>query len=137
MKYFLSILGLFISVHFLTAQSCSDLVGLWQNEHGSILEITAVTSEKVVKGRYLSHEGTEPRTFPLLGWVQKKNLKRPISFTVHWEENGTLTSWTGYCNASDTTIYTMWYLINPYTEYDYQHWSSNASQFTPYKKKGK
>lgn len=133
MNYIFIVLSFFFVFNLSLAQNCNDLRGKWQNQNGSILHITEVSGQSQLSGNYLSHEGTDAVAFPLVGWIQSKNERRPISFTVHWKENKTLTAWTGYCDASDTTIYTLWHHINPETEFEYERWSTQASEFVPLK----
>ncbi len=132
MRLFLVLIAHFFILLQLNAQTCHQLEGRWQNRKGSILSIESLSSSGRITGSYLSHEGTDAVPFPLIGWAQKDTTLRPVSFTVHWKENGTLTSWTGYCDARDTVIYTLWHHIDPTRELIYQRWSTQASEFMPY-----
>ncbi len=46
-----------------------DPMGRWQNDLGSVLEITSVANDGTIRGKYASSSGVDGRTFPLQGWI--------------------------------------------------------------------
>ena len=132
----LSIL-LFIIVQRPFAQDCSDLTGTWQNELGSQLVIESITPDSQIEGVYKSSSGVDGKTFALMGWVnnyQKQGESAvSIAFSVRWEGYASITSWTGSCAVDDEGpfIKTLWHLVRPDTEFEWERVIANSSTFRP------
>jgi hypothetical protein len=119
------------------AQNCQYPLGKWQNDKGSFLEIHAIDSTGKIEGSYISHEGTEGQQFPLTGWWQTDSTqsgRHVLSMSVYWKPYQTITSWTGYCQTGENTLFTLWHHIDPSAKYDFQMWSSQSSEFKPLSK---
>ena len=122
-----------------TDPTCQNMVGSWDNQLGSTLEITQIdnTSGRIV-GTYRSPSGTSGQTFDLIGWV---NSQPPsgghnvpvISFSVQWGQYGSITAWTGYCEILNDvpTITTLWHLVRSNSDFSWDHIITNSDTFTP------
>jgi hypothetical protein len=120
-------------------QNCSDIIGDWVNQSGSILRIDSVAGNGLITGRYYSATGVDGKGFALTGWFNYADSgKKPlIGFSVSWGEFHSLTSWTGYCAMHEEqgpVIRTMWYYVNTDREFDWQYLTANSSDFRPMKR---
>lgn len=123
-----------------SAADCSKMVGEWKNQLGSTLDIQSVdASTGKVDGRYMTATGAGG-WFPLVGWVNEKpagigghHVDKVIAFTVRWDAIGSITAWTGYCEMKGTvpTITTLWHLVRPNSDYEWDHVLTNSDVFTP------
>ena len=114
--------------------SCEELSGRWMNENGSVLEIDSVTSEGRLQGRYHSSTGVDGRVFDLQGWVNRQDEGvAAIAWTVRWTGYASITSWTGSCDVVDQSprIKTLWHLVRPDQEFDWERIIANGSTFRP------
>ena len=117
----------------MNAQDCSP-VGSWQNEQGSVLQIDSIDKGNRIYGVYKSSSGVDGRSFPLQGWYNKFGAPaQALSFSVHWGEYGSITSWTGYIEMREEQcqIYTLWHLIRPNTDFVWERIIVNSSTFSP------
>ena len=122
---------LFIST-VIHSQNCSNPMGEWRNQNGSVLTIDSITQSGLIIGKYRSHEGTEGQAFPVTGWWSIQDTikqKTAVSVTVYWKPYQTITSWTGYCQSDENSIHTLWHHIDTDTRFDFQEWSTQASVF--------
>lgn len=133
---------LFISVYssILVGQSCADLTGHWINELGSLLVIDKIETDGSITGEYRSSTGVDGQVFPLMGWVNNYSGEEPkvpsIAFSVRWEGYNSITSWTGSCDSDSDgpRIKTLWNLVRPEQEFEWERIISNSSTFRPHKK---
>ena len=132
MKMMLLSLYLLAPFCILPAQS---LTGAWQNELGSILIIDSLSADDVIYGEYRSSSGVDGRIFSLQGWANQKEpeISMAISFTVHWGDYGSITSWTGFLDEDDDGPYikTLWHLVRPNETELWERIITNSSTFRP------
>lgn len=124
--------------------TCADPKGAWANELMSTLNISTIDATSgMLQGTYSSPSGTSGQEFKLVGWVNhaqprpdKDNVK-VISFSVHWGQYGSVTSWSGYCTDINgvPTIKTIWNLVRPNSDFTWDHVLTNSDTFTPKDKK--
>lgn len=118
-------------------QSCDDLQGEWINELGSVLQVDSISIHGEIHGVYKSSTGVDGKTFPLIGWVNNyqttENNPVSIAFSVRWEGYSSITSWTGSCDVDDKgpKIKTLWHLVRPEQEFEWERIISNSSTFRP------
>ena len=115
------ILSLVVLLAIVTPSSCAqDVIGEWQNELGSVLQIDSIGSDGVLNGIYLSSSGVDGRKFPLIGYINKKEDGQglAIAFMVHWGDYGSITSWSGYYerDKDGPLIKTLWHLVRPHED---------------------
>jgi len=118
----------------LTEAYSQNVSGKWINELGSMLVIDSIRADHTIQGRYLSSSGVDGKIFPLFGFINKiESGNIGISFTVHWGEYGSITSWTGYLSSNDADPYikTMWHLVRPQEENEWERIITNSSTFRP------
>ena len=130
------ILGLLLLTSVLFGQTCQNFKGSWANELGSLLVIDSVQNNGKILGRYASSTGVDGKVFELQGWVNHVDSISPtLSFTVSWNDYGSITSWTGYCLVRDGKPYikTLWHLVRPTQTYEWERMIANTSTFTPLK----
>jgi hypothetical protein len=135
----LSVLILAASLYTLPAiadPGCRSLVGRWQNESGSVLEILAVSAGGKMEGAYHSSSGVDGKAFSLLGWLNNSNRREQatsVAWTVRWGDYGSITSWTGTCEVDDSGphIKAMWHLVRPGEEHSWERVLANSSTFRP------
>ena len=87
--------------------SKAGIIGLWENELGSYMKITACSSEGKIDGVYCSPVGkTIPKKEYLLTgfWKAEKGL---VTFSVMWDAS--LSTWIGNLET-DRTLKTTWIL---------------------------
>lgn len=127
-------LGFLVLTSSVFGQTCQDIKGSWANELGSILVIDSVQNDGKILGRYASSTGVDGKVFELQGWVNNMDSFSPtISFTVRWNDYGSITSWTGYCQDHDGEPYikTLWHLVRPPQTYEWERIIVNTSTFRP------
>ena len=121
------------------SQDCSDLTGQWINELGSVLVIEAINTDGSIKGEYRSSTGVDGKIFPLQGWINNDGPGSggppSIAFSVRWEGYSSITSWTGSCDeyAEGPRIKTLWHLVRPNQEFEWERVIANSSTFRPLK----
>ena len=118
----------------------SDLKGTWCSELESIMEIQGLDlTSGEIRGSYTTEMGGKMRSFPLLGWVNTLEPKEGrhsvhvLSFSVHWGDLGSITSWTGTYERDESgkpILKTIWNLVRPSTNYAYEHIITQSSLFT-------
>jgi len=122
-----------------SAADCLMPKGEWRNQLGSTLDIQSIDSATgKVEGRYMTASGAGG-WFPLVGWINKgtpgggHNVETVIAFTVRWDSIGSITAWTGYCDAKagTPTLTTLWHLARPSSGYEWDHILTNSDIFTP------
>jgi hypothetical protein len=113
-------------------QSCDSLEGRWINQDSSIMHIMS-ESNGMLTGTYQSNASRDSRLFPFAGHVNRQGEFPTLSFAVSWAEYGSMTSWTGYCREKQglSTLMTMWHLVRPYVDEDWERFVTNTSTFTP------
>ena len=122
----------------LTAQSCFQMEGKWQNELGSLLVIEKINKDGSILGEYRSSTGVDGKVFPLSGWVNNYQASdtsiTSIAFSVRWEGYNSITSWTGSCDIDleGPRIKTLWHLVRPEQEFEWERVIANSSVFRPY-----
>ena len=120
-------------------QTCQNLEGKWENELGSLLVIEKIKSDGSIVGEYRSSTGVDGKVFPLVGWVNNydgaDNAVPSIAFSVRWEGYNSITSWTGSCDNDEEgpRIKTLWNLVRPEQEFEWERIISNSSTFRPHK----
>ena len=132
-KFALMLLLCFGLKSIAVAQSCDSLIGRWINQDSSILHIDLETNG-MIKGHYQSNASNDSMRYPLHGLVNRSEDLPTVSFTVSWGDYGSITSWTGYCQEEENkpTITTMWHLVRPYVEQDWERMLTNKSTFRPH-----
>ncbi|MEM6298166.1 MAG: avidin/streptavidin family protein [Bacteroidota bacterium] len=116
-----------------------DLIGTWQNQKDpndpSKLIIESYDSvTAVISGYFSSPSGTDGDSFPLTGVVNSRPLKESenttekhqalaVTFSVRWDEYGSITSWTGVCFEKNGVLElnTNWLLVRSVTDYEWDH----------------
>lgn len=133
----------FFTVNIAYAQqkpSCTSPVGIWINELNSKLKIeTFDAATGQITGHYQLSK--DPTWYSLVGWINddnttsgngtttKTNKARVISFTVRFNQYGSITSWTGTCSGDK--IVTLWNLARPVSQDTWDHILSGSDTFTP------
>jgi hypothetical protein len=135
-KFFIVSLLIVVCAQWSSAQNCSQIIGEWQNELGSVLAIDSLTSDGEIKGVYKSSTGVDGKTFNLQGYVNRSDSHPQevnISFSVRWKGYGSITSWTGYCHIHEgqDQIKTVWQLVRSGKEFDWERIITNSSTFKP------
>ncbi len=125
----LTILG---SLHSVRAQ---EILGSWQNDLGSILVIDSISQQGILSGEYRSSSGVDGRVFPMQGWLNssEQSASTAITFSVHWGDYGSITSWSGYIDSDSSGRYikTLWHLVRPGEKEPWERIITNASTFRP------
>ncbi|CAF2785415.1 unnamed protein product [Rotaria sp. Silwood2] len=121
------------------------LKGVWVNELGSTLNITSVFKSTLqIKGNYRSPSGTAGDQYALNGFVNLspmvtgKHNVIVVSFTVHWSNIGSVTTWNGFYSEGDYDdkdgapgrIICQWLLVRPVTNYKWDHILTGQDRFT-------
>ncbi len=112
--------------------------GKWQNELGSLLVIDKINNDGSIKGEYRSSTGVDGKVFPLSGLVNNYQVSdtsvTSIAFSVRWEGYNSITSWTGSCDSDSDgpRIKTLWHLVRPEQEFEWERVIANSSTFRPY-----
>lgn len=96
----------------------NKILGNWQNQIGSTLQILAVNPNGLLSGHYQSPLGTTGRRFKMNGVIDyntsfnEHNFHIIMSFHVRWNIHRSLTNWTGYIEQKEDRLilYTRWNL---------------------------
>ena len=121
-------------------EATKGLVGEWVNELGSPLKITSIDlSSGRISGFYKSSSGTSGKSYPLIGWVnyqipgQEGDNAVVVSFSVHWGEYGSVTTWNGTYRPQSTSpeIKTQWLLVRSNSKFEWDHTHIGSSTFVP------
>ena len=120
------------------AATCTNPVGEWRNEFGSILDIQAVDpSTSSITARYML-PALPDKWFPAQGWVNsgtgsQHTVPKVISFAVHWGSAGSITSWIGSCDdrTGTPTISTLLHMARPSSPNPWDHIATSAETFSP------
>lgn len=135
-----------------SAADCTSPTGSWSNQLGSKLVITGIANG-LMSGKYQTATGAGG-WFPLTGWLNqqapdppKDHVQSVVSFTVRWGDVGSITAWAGTCElrklganrerctVADAvcvpTITTLWHLVRPNSEFEWDHVLTNTDVFTP------
>ena len=86
-----------------------NFVGHWRNQHGSEMEIKAITDDLIIGTFKSGVGGIDPELeFPLTGFVSDDL----IAFSVNFKQFQSVTSWSGQHTISqdEEVIETMWHL---------------------------
>ncbi len=143
MKTFLLVLflGVFLVATDVHAgkPTCENLTGEWINELGSTLTISKIGKDGKIDGTYASPSGTGGKPVALIGWSNSLSPKagkdnvRVVSFSVHWGDYGSVTSWSGACSIKEgkPTISTIWNLVRSNSDFAWDHILTNSDNFNP------
>lgn len=131
----LCVYSLFFVSHDAISQDCTNLSGSWINQDSSILKITRDENGSI-HGTYQSNASDDPVLHSWTGVVNRHADPVTFAFSISWGDYGSITSWTGYCSESggELQLTTLWHLVRPYVEYDWERFVTNSSSFTPLKK---
>jgi Avidin family len=124
--------------------TCTQPVGKWRNERGSVLEIRSYDAATgAISGQYISNSGTTG-SHPMVGWVNsepvgssdsKVNHAEVITFLVHWGAVGGVSAWTGTCAVNSHSgleqISALWHTALPNSEFYWQHTLTGADRLDP------
>lgn len=120
------------------AQTITNLIGTWHNELQSTLRINSINSNTGrLVGTYTLNTG---KTFTLTGWANdlpaahNKSHVVAVAFSVQFGSFGSITSWTGYLKGTGSStfkIQTIWNLVNPISDEQFDHIVTNCDIFTP------
>ena len=118
--------------------TCTQPVGGWRNERGSVLEIRNYDAATgAISGQYISNSGTTG-SHPMVGWINsapfetsdsckgcKGNHAEVITFAVRWGPVGSVSAWTGTCAVNSKSglaqISTLWHTARPNTSVEWDH----------------
>jgi len=86
--------------------------GIWQNENGSLLDIKI--KNNLLSGKYKTNSENLllQKYYPIKGYTNN-NL---ISFCVDWEDNQSMTSWSGKYVEDKEIIKCHWHLVRNYSD---------------------
>ena len=129
--------------------SCTQPVGRWRNERGSVLEIRNYDAATgAISGQYISNSGATG-SHPIVGWINsapaessapgkadKGDHAEVITFAVHWGTLGGISAWTGTCAVNSQSsgleqISAMWHTTRPNTGFDWDHTLTGSDRFDP------
>ena len=124
--------------------TCTQPVGRWKSERGSVLEIRNYDAATgTISGRYISNSGTMG-SHPMMGWINsarsetsdsKGNHAEVITFAVHWGPVGGVSAWTGTCavnlHSRLEQISALWHTTNPDTGFEWDHTLTGADRLDP------
>ena len=118
----------------LTESRFAQLNGSWQNELNSQLIIDSISTDGQIFGLYKSSSGVDGRIFKMDGKVNQHPDSKviAISFTVKWDDYGSITSWTGYVDVDyEANLYmkTLWHLVRPQNAEPWERIITNSSEF--------
>ena len=127
--------------------TCTQPVGKWRNEQGSVLEIRNYDAATgAISGVYTSHSGASAGStpYPVVGWTNsepvgssdsKVNHAEVITFLVHWGAIGGVSAWTGTCAVNSHSglqqISALWHTTRPNSEFYWQHTLTGADRLDP------
>ena len=133
--------------------TCTQPVGRWKNERGSVLEIRNYDAATgAISGQYISNSGTTG-SHPMVGWINsapsetsdsKGNHAEVITFAVHWGPADSVSAWTGTCAVNSHSgleqISALWHTRGrpsaqrrdrPNSGFDWDHTLTGADRFDP------
>jgi hypothetical protein len=124
--------------------TCSQPVGKWRNERGSVLEIRNFDATTgAISGQYVSASGTRG-SHPMVGWVNaaplearesKGNYAEVITFAVHWGAVGGVSSWPGTCavnpHSGHEQFSALWHTASSNTGFDWDHILTGTDRLDP------
>lgn len=120
--------------------TCNNFIGEWVNQRGSLLSIYEINnSNGGIIGTFQANTGGNGRKFPMYGWINYQPVMKDqdnasiISFSVQWEEYGSITAWAGYCKEIQgvPTLTTLWNLVKANAQYDWEHVLAGTDTFRP------
>jgi hypothetical protein len=129
--------------------TCTQPVGKWQNERGSVLEIKSYDAATgAVAAQYSSHSGAAG-TYPVVGWMYEAPVKSrdpckdckvdhavALTFLVHWGASGGASAWTGTCGVNAHSgleqISALWHTTRPNANRPWRHTLTGADRFNPF-----
>ena len=130
------------------APTCTQPVGKWRNERGSVLDIRNYDAATgAISGQYLSNSGTTG-SHPMMGWLNsapaetgasckgcKLDRAEVITFLVRWGVVGSVSAWNGTCAVNSQSgreqIFASWNTARPTTEFEWDHTLTGAEPFVP------
>jgi hypothetical protein len=121
--------------------TCTQPVGRWRNERGSVLEIRNYDATTgAISGQYISNSGTTGSD-PIVGWINsappetKGDHAEVITFAVRWGTVGSVSAWTGTCAVNSHSgleqISALWHTARPNSEFEWQHILTGADRLDP------
>jgi hypothetical protein len=128
--------------------TCTQPVGRWRNERGSVLEIRNYDAATgAISGQYISNSGTTG-SHPMVGWIDsapfqtsdsckgcKGNHAEVITFAVRWGPVGSVSAWTGTCAVNSHSgleqISAQWHTTRPNSGFDWDHTLTGADRLDP------
>jgi Avidin family len=124
--------------------TCTQPVGRWKNERGSVLEIRNYDAATgTISGQYISNSGATG-SHPMVGWINsarsetsdsKGNHAKVITFAVHWGPVGGVSAWTGTCavnlHSGLEQISALWHTTRPDTGFEWDHTLTGADRLDP------
>jgi hypothetical protein len=128
--------------------TCTQPVGRWRNERGSVLEIRNYDAATgAISGQYVSNSGTAG-SHPMVGWVNSAPLEtrdsckgckgdhaEVFTFAVQWGPAGGVSAWTGTCAVNSHSgreqLSVLWYTSRPDTGFDWDHMLTGADRLDP------
>ena len=132
--------------------TCTQPVGRWKNERGSVLEIkTYDVATGAISGAYTSRSGASASStpYPVVGWINsapaessapgkagKGHHAEVITFEVSWGALGGISAWTGTCAVNSQSsgleqISALWHTARPNSEFEWQHTLTGADRLDP------
>ena len=130
------------------APTCTQPVGKWRNERGSVLDIRKYDAATgAISGQYLSNSGTTG-SHPMMGWLNsapaetgasckgcKVDRAEVITFLVRWGDAGSVSAWTGTCAVNSHSgleqISALWHTARPNAEFYWRHILTGADRLDP------
>jgi hypothetical protein len=121
--------------------TCTQPVGRWRNERGSVLDIRNYDAATgAISGQYISNSGTTGSD-PIVGWIDsappetKGDHAEVITFLVRWGTVGSVSAWTGTCAVNSHSgleqISALWHTARPNSEFEWQHILTGADRLDP------
>jgi hypothetical protein len=121
--------------------TCTQPVGRWRNERGSVLEIRNYDAATgAISGQYISNSGTTD-SHPMVGWINsappqtKGDHAEVITFAVRWGTFGSVSAWAGTCAVNSHSgleqISALWHTARPNSEFEWQHILTGADRLDP------
>jgi hypothetical protein len=121
--------------------TCTQPVGRWRNERGSVLDIRNYDAATgAISGQYISNSGTTGSD-PIVGWIDsappetKGDHAEVITFAVRWGTFGSVSAWTGTCAVNSHSgleqISALWHTARPNSEFEWQHILTGADRLDP------
>ena len=129
--------------------TCTQPVGRWRNERGSVLEIRNYDAATgAISGQYISNSGATG-SHPLVGWINsapaessapdkpgKGDHAEVVTFAVYWGTLGGISAWTGTCAVNSQSsgleqISALWHTTRPNTGFEWDHTLTGSDRFDP------